>query len=163
SNTFQRAADIARTLGEPEALARAAIGFAETLWRPGLPGEPAVRLLEEALHVLPDTDSTLRARVLAGLAGALSFTGRREPAVAVPQQSTAMARRLADPLLMAVVLDFSFHAFRGQPERITERLAYATEIMRLAEETGEREMVLDGYRVSVLGGTPCSLNDLPRE
>src|SRR5262245_19280229 len=158
SNRFQRTADLARTLGEPEALVRAAIGFAETLWQPGLPGEPAVRLLEEALHALPETDSALRARVLAGLAGALSFTGRQERAVAVAHQSIAMARRLADSLVLAAVLDFSFHAFRGQPERITERLAYATEIMRLAEETGEREMVLDGHVWSIL--TLAELGDI---
>ena len=150
SNTFQRTADLARTLGAPEVLARAALGFQEARWRPGLPGEPGVRLLEEALHALPETDSTLRARVLAGLASALSFTGRREQAVAVAQQSIAMARRLADPRTLAAVLNFSIHAFRGQPENITECLAYATEIVRLAEETGEREMALDGSGWSIL-------------
>ena len=51
SNTFQRTANIARTLGASEALARAALGFQEARWRPGLPGEPAVRLLEEALYL----------------------------------------------------------------------------------------------------------------
>jgi DNA-binding CsgD family transcriptional regulator/tetratricopeptide (TPR) repeat protein len=158
SNTFQRTADIARTLGVPEVLARAAIGFAETRWRPGLPGEPAVCLLEEALHALPETDSALRARVLAGLASALSYTGRRERAVAVGHQSIAMARLLADPLVLAAVLDVSFFAFRGQPERVTERLAYATEIVRLAEETGEREMVLDGYIWSII--TLAELGDI---
>jgi predicted ATPase len=60
SHTFQRTADLARTLGAPEVLARAALGFQEARWRPGLPGEPGVRLLEEALHALPETDSALR-------------------------------------------------------------------------------------------------------
>jgi DNA-binding CsgD family transcriptional regulator len=142
SNTFQRTADIARTLEAPEALACAALGFQEARWRPGLPAEPGVRLLEEALHTLPEADSALRARVLAGLASALSFTGRRDQAVAVAQQSIVMARRLADPRTLAIVLSFSLHAFQGQPEKITECLAYATEIVRLAEETGEREMAL---------------------
>jgi DNA-binding CsgD family transcriptional regulator len=96
--------------------------------------------------------------VLAGLAGALSFTGRREWAVAVAQQSIAMARRLADPLVLAAVLNFSFHAFQGQPERITERLTYATEIMRLAEETGDREMALDGSGWSII--TLAELGDI---
>jgi len=144
STTFQRAADLARTLEAPELLAHAAIGFQEARWRPGLPGEPAVRCLEEALHVLPEADSALRARVLAGLANALSFTGRRDQAVAVAQQSIAMARRLADPRTLAAVLMFSLHAFHGQPGHITQFLAYATEIVRLAEEAGEREMALDG-------------------
>ena len=53
SNTFQRTADLARTLGTSEALARAALGFQEARWRPGLPGEPGVHLLEEALQPLP--------------------------------------------------------------------------------------------------------------
>lgn len=144
SHTFQRAADLARTLGTPEALGRAALGFQEARWRPGLPGEPGVRLLEEALHALPEADSALRARVLGGLANALSFTGRQDRAVAVAQQSIAMARRLADPRTLAAVLMFSLHAFQGQPEHITKCLAYATEIVRLAEETGEREMAVDG-------------------
>ena len=145
SNTFQRTADIARTLGAPEVLARAALGFQEARWRPGLPGEPAVRLLEEALHALPEIDSALRARVMAGLASALAYTGRREQAVAVAHQSIAMARRLADPRALAAVLSFSLHAFQGQPEKTRESLAYATEIVCLAEETGDREMALDGY------------------
>jgi ATP/maltotriose-dependent transcriptional regulator MalT len=144
SSTFQRAADLARTLGAPEVLAHAAVGFQEARWRPGLPGEPAVRLLEEALHALPEADSVLRARALAGLASALSFTGRRDQAVAVAQQSIAMAHRLADPRTLATVLIFSLHVFHGQPEDITTCLAYATEIVRLAEETGEREMAVDG-------------------
>ena len=61
-----------------------------------LPGEPGVRLLEEALHALPETDSALRPGCWQVWL-TLSFTGRREQAVAVAQQSIAMARRLADP------------------------------------------------------------------
>src|SRR5262249_16761 len=41
--TFQRAADIARTRGFSEDLAHAALGFEETTWRPGLPGDTAAR------------------------------------------------------------------------------------------------------------------------
>ena len=55
-----------------------------------------------------------------------------------------MARRHADPRTLAAVLMFSLHAFHGQPEHITQFLAYATEIVRLAEEAGEREMAVDG-------------------
>jgi len=61
-----------------------------------------------------------------------------------------MARRLADPCILAAVLSFSLHAFQGQPEQITECLGYATEILRLAEETGEREMALDARGWSTL-------------
>jgi hypothetical protein len=62
----------------------------------------------------------------------------------VAQQSIAMAHRLADPRTLATVLIFSLHVFHGQPGDITKCLAYATEIVRLAEETDEREMAVDG-------------------
>jgi DNA-binding NarL/FixJ family response regulator len=143
-DTFQRTADIARTLEEPEVLARAALGFQEARWRPGLPGEPGVRLLEEALQALPEADSALRARVLAGLGTALSITGRPERAAAVAQESIAMARRLNDPPTLGAVLYLSLHAFQRQPEKIMERLAYTREIIRLAEETGDRELAVEG-------------------
>ena len=145
SNSFQRIADIARAREAPEVLARAALGFQEARWRPGLPGEPAVRLLEEALHALPEIDSALRARVLAGLASALAYSGRREQAVAVAHQGIAIARRFDDPLALAAVLSRSLLAFVGRPEQTSQRLAYATEVVRLAEEVGDREMALQGY------------------
>ena len=62
-----------------------------------------------------------------------------------------MARRLADPCILAAVLSFSLHAFQGQPEQITECLGYATEILRLAEETGEREMALEFFGLDAAG------------
>ncbi len=79
-DTFQRAADIAHTLGLAEELAHAALGFEETTWRPGLPGDAAARLLERALEALGEEDSTLKARVLGSLARALVFTGAFEEA-----------------------------------------------------------------------------------
>ena len=54
--------------------------------------------------------------ILAGLASALSFTGRREQAVAVAQQSIAMARRLADPRSLAAVLIVSLRLPRTAGE-----------------------------------------------
>ena len=48
------------------------------------------------------------------------------------------------------MLSFSLHAFQGQPEKTRESLAYATEIVCLAEETGDREMALDGCSWSIL-------------
>src|SRR4029453_17358736 len=86
-DTFQRAADTARKLGLPESLAHAALGFEETTWRPGLPGDVAARLLEEALSGLAEGDSSLKARVLGNLARALLFTGAFAPAAAVEAQA----------------------------------------------------------------------------
>ena len=72
---------IARSLGDAERLARAAIGnyrghvFASPGWH-----EPAIDLLEEALTVLPDEDDPLRARVLAALGLEVYFMSDQERA-----------------------------------------------------------------------------------
>ena len=45
---FRAAANIARELGDAELLARAAIGYEDACWRPGIADQGAVELLEEA-------------------------------------------------------------------------------------------------------------------
>jgi tetratricopeptide (TPR) repeat protein len=140
-DTFQRAADIAHMLGLTEELAHAALGFEETTWRPGLPGDAATRLLERALGALGEEDSTLKARVLGSLARGLVFTGSFEAAIGVETQAVEMARRLGDRAALAATLKARFF-FRWRPELIAARLAGATELGKLAEETGDREMAL---------------------
>jgi DNA-binding CsgD family transcriptional regulator len=144
-DTFQRAADIAHTLGLAEALAHAALGFEETTWRPGLPGDAAARLLESALAALGEEDSTLKARVLGSLAKALVFTGAFEEATVIEKQAVEMARRLGDPATLAATLEARFFSSRWQPEHIATRLASAAELVGLSEKTGNREMALRAY------------------
>src|SRR3954469_117844 len=61
---FRAAAQIARELGNTELLARAAIGYEDACWRPGIVDPHAVELLEEATAALGDTSSELRVRLL---------------------------------------------------------------------------------------------------
>ena len=72
---FRAATEIARELGDAQLLARAAIGFEEACWRPGIADQGAVELLEQAAAALGDERSSLRVRLLAGLARALDFQG----------------------------------------------------------------------------------------
>ena len=51
---FASAAAIARSLDSPELLARAAIGYEDACWRPGVARRDAVELLEEALAAVDD-------------------------------------------------------------------------------------------------------------
>jgi DNA-binding NarL/FixJ family response regulator len=143
-DTFQGAADIARTLALPEALAAAALGFEEASWRPGLPGDAAARLLTHALDMLGENESMLKARVLGSLARALAFTTTFEEAEDIEQQAVAMARRLGDPATLAATLRARFYA-RSQPGYIPTRLAHSTELIRLGEAIGDREMILFAY------------------
>ncbi len=94
--SFRRAAEIARELGEGELLARAAIGFETTCWRPGLTDEGARELLEEASAVLGREDSTLRVGLLASLARALEYESDPDRAALAREEAIAMARRIDD-------------------------------------------------------------------
>ena len=51
---FVAASEIARELGDGELLTRAAVGYEEACWRPGIADEGAVELLEEAATALGD-------------------------------------------------------------------------------------------------------------
>ena len=73
---YRAAADLARDLDDAELLATAAVGFEEACWRPAIVDQGAIELLWEASAALPEDDSTLRVKVLAGLARALDFVGR---------------------------------------------------------------------------------------
>jgi tetratricopeptide (TPR) repeat protein len=140
--TFLRAAEIARDLGMVWALGRAALGFEDSSWRPGLPGDAAVGLLEEALSALGEGDSALKARVLAALSRAFIFTGALERAETIGRQAVQMARRLDDPAALAATLRASLSA-RWRPENLGARIAAAAEVIRLAEEVGDRTLVLE--------------------
>jgi predicted ATPase len=107
---FQQAAGLAKALGSSEGLARAALGFEETAWRPGLPGDAVVRLCEEAIMALGEGDSALKARVLGALTRALAFTGAFARVAVVGKQAVEMARRLGDPSALTATLRTSLYA-----------------------------------------------------
>jgi DNA-binding CsgD family transcriptional regulator/tetratricopeptide (TPR) repeat protein len=141
---LRQAAERARQLGSPEALAYAAMGFEEATWRPGLPGGAAVHLLEMALEALGEQDSVLRARVLSSLARALVFAGTQERGMVVGRAAIEMARRIGDISALLVALKAVLHTVMG-PEWLHERLAYATEMLHIAQQTRETEKAIQGY------------------
>lgn len=146
---FWCAAEVARASGDAERLARAALGHEDALLPSGLPrapvGDPAALLLEEALRALPPGEGALRARLLAGLGRALYFAGNDEDAAALNDEAVATARRIGDTGALAYALSARCIAFRAQ-EAPAARLATATELLRLAEETGDRELAIEGRR-----------------
>jgi DNA-binding CsgD family transcriptional regulator len=142
--TFQQAADLARCLGAVADLARAALGFEDASWRPGLPGDAAVQLLETALSALGEGDSPLKARILGGLARALVFAGSLERALHIDQQAVAMARLVGDAATLAATLRTRYYT-RWRPEDVEERLATTTEVISLAEAVGDKDLALESY------------------
>jgi DNA-binding CsgD family transcriptional regulator/tetratricopeptide (TPR) repeat protein len=138
---FKETAGIARELGNGELLARAAIGYEEACWRPGIADRGAVELLEEATAALGDDNLELRAGLLSGLARGLVFQGEHERGAIVRTNAVALARRLDDRVPLARVLVRSYWS-RGTSS-LDEILAMLTEAVGLGQELGDTEILAE--------------------
>jgi tetratricopeptide (TPR) repeat protein len=157
--TFLRAAEAARTLGAPEHLARAALGFGgRFMWARAGTDEHLVPLLDEALRALGDEESPLRVRVMSRLAGALRDQHDRKPRDSLSREAVEIARRLDDPGALAYALSGRWAAIFW-PENPEERRAIVTELVRLAEQTGDRELAHEAHYIRDVG-IPLELGDL---
>jgi tetratricopeptide (TPR) repeat protein len=141
--TFLAAAGTARALGDAPLLGRAALGFAGQWSILGRVDEARLALLEEALAALGGEDSPLRARLLARLALELYYSGEPERRLQLSEEAVALAHELGDPRTLAACLDARHYAL-WRPENVHERLEVAAELRRVAEETGDPELELEG-------------------
>lgn len=143
-DTFREAAEQARRLVRPHALARAALGVAGLGF--GLPrgmvDAEIVTLLEEALRGLAETDP-LWPRVAVRLAVELHFSADAERREGLSQAAVDAARRLPDPATLAYVINARHFAVWDSAE-VEERLALAAEAVRLAERIGDPDLGLQG-------------------
>jgi tetratricopeptide (TPR) repeat protein len=156
--TFGAAAATARALGDGPLLGRAALGFAGQWSILGRVDDARVALLEEALEALGDEDSPLRARLLARLALELYYSGDPERRLALSEEAVELARRLGDPRTLATCLDARHYAL-WRPENVDDRLAVASELRRVAEQTGDPELELEGAGWTVVD--LLELGDVP--
>lgn len=144
--TFLRAAGLARRLGSPERLAKAALGYGAGMggFEFGRVDDGLVALLAEAREALGDEDGPLLARVLGRQATELYFSDRTEERVALGERAVAMARRLGDRATLASTLSARFLTLWG-PENSEQRLQIASDVVALGEEVRDRELVLRGH------------------
>lgn len=141
----ESAFEMARRVGSPEALARAALAYAGRvqLFSAVRSDERAVQLLDEALRVLgSDGEERLLALVMARLAAELTFSDEEERMRELAEGAIAIARRLGDPIVLAPVLKATHWAL-WVPERIVERRRGAAEILDLARASGDPAITLD--------------------
>jgi DNA-binding CsgD family transcriptional regulator/tetratricopeptide (TPR) repeat protein len=138
-DAFRAAATIARELGDGALLARAAIGYEDAGWRPGIFSRETVELLEEAISALGDTEPELRVGLLAGLARALDLRGDRARGAIVRSSAIELARRLDDRSGLAQVLVRSYWS-RGtsSPEEVLGMLGEAKELAEELEDADTR-------------------------
>jgi tetratricopeptide (TPR) repeat protein len=145
SSRAERAADLGRLLGEGELLARAALSLATVAGEPHFvrrADAAIVGLLREALEAVGPEDTALRARLLARLAVALRFraNGAAEERASAAVEAVKMAERLGDPATLLAVLYDRQITMLG-PDSLDARTVALAEILRLASELGDREMM----------------------
>jgi DNA-binding SARP family transcriptional activator len=142
--TFLRAAEIARKRGDAEALARAALGYGGLfVWMAARGDRHLIPLLEEALDALPESDSPLRARLMARLSCAVRDQPDRDRRLPLSEGAVAMARRLGDQRTLAYTLDGRCISMvdPGSMEKLAET---AREVVSIAEALGELEWAFTG-------------------
>ena len=134
--TYARAVEAARRLGDPERLARAALGSAGGRPWSGLGvSDAALRaVLEEAVGGLASDDSALRARLLSRLATELLWSEGRWRGIQLSNEALAMARRVGDPEALAGAL-YAAYAFHDGPDALEQRVELAREMRELAAAT----------------------------
>jgi tetratricopeptide (TPR) repeat protein len=136
----REAATIARTLGDAELGAQAALTYGGVFVF-GIVDPVLVGMLEESLEALPPGDSALRARLLARLAAALQPSPRSGEPVTVAREAIATARRLGDP---AALVDTMYTALAALMDIVdpAETLALNLELEALLLGGQDRERLL---------------------
>ena len=144
--TLLQAAALAQARGAPELLARAALAYGTKYpWGDeGAVDETLVQLLEQAVAMLGEGASALHARLLARLAMALQFAPERNRRLLLGERAVEMARGLGDPRAAAYALH-ARHVTMSAADNLSERLAIATEIIQLAEQTRDLELLFWGH------------------
>jgi tetratricopeptide (TPR) repeat protein len=131
-----QAAELARTLHDPEMLARTALRLgAEFSF--GVVDQILVGLLEEVLAALSPTASALRARSMARLAAARQPAPNPEQPIALAKEAIALAREVGDRKTLVAVLRDARSAYLPMDD-LDERTALDLETLALANETGDR-------------------------
>jgi DNA-binding winged helix-turn-helix (wHTH) protein/tetratricopeptide (TPR) repeat protein len=130
----------ARAAGDAELLAEAAVRLHE--YKIGgnvmVPVAQRLRVLEEARRRLPDANTALRARLLAALGSEVFWDDEPQRAVGILDEAAEIARRVGDAAT-AWHVHYARRLFRFPPSAVSSRSDLAGKMLRLAEETGDRE------------------------
>jgi DNA-binding CsgD family transcriptional regulator/tetratricopeptide (TPR) repeat protein len=119
---------------DPPVRLRAAIGYENAAWRPGLPGTQARALLAHALEGVPeDLDDPSYVRALASLGRATAFTGDTERSRHLADLALEQARGLGDRQLLRHALGTMMWQ-HARPESVGRHRALADELTPLAKE-----------------------------
>ncbi|UOQ88022.1 AAA family ATPase [Agromyces endophyticus] len=118
---------------DPRQRLRAAIGYEDASWRPGLGGRRSRDLLTRALAGVPDDDhDPLVIHGRASLGRAIAFTGDLATAATTGDRAIALARELGDEQALAAALRARVSQTL-RPEGVHDRLVEVDELAPLVE------------------------------
>ncbi len=161
--TFLEAVALATSAHLPEHRARAALGYggSRSGWQRAGDDERLVPLLEEALATIGESDSPLRARLLARLAGALRDQPTLEPRGTLSREAVELARRVGDTDTLVYALASRFMAVWGpDPGELT---AITDEVSELARQSNDPDRAFEALTLrGVLAWTMLAWDDAGR-
>jgi DNA-binding SARP family transcriptional activator len=140
---FARAAALARDLGLPDYLARAALGFEGELVTGGGVWEERRALLEEARDALGDCVSPLRVRVTAKLADVLAGLEPGPRVAALSREVLRIAVQLGNEAGLAAALH-ARHQALAMPAHAAERAELARRVVERSESAGSTTWAMIG-------------------
>ena len=132
--TFEEALEISRALGNPRLFAKAVLGLDLMPLEQRTGGGSHVRLHEDALQMLGDTETPLRVRLLGELAqclGWLGWSGDRRSSE-LTMQAVELARDFDSPETLAEALFGRYFSLRG-PEDLAQRLALSEDLKTIVD------------------------------
>ena len=149
--TALRGAELARTIGSPRHLARAALAYGvnSVFIEAGRVDAAMVGLLEEALAALGDADPTLRACVLHRLSNEMRFSADLSRSAALLAEAREVAKTAGDPALLArVSLGLSWGM---EDERRDEAADESERLAELARQGGDAAVEQSAWAEAAAG------------
>ncbi|HZN15837.1 MAG TPA: AAA family ATPase, partial [Acidimicrobiales bacterium] len=156
--TYQRAIDLARSLGDPQRFAWAAVGFAGD-FEVGMMHPELVVLLDEARHMYGDVDSGDHARVLSRLSMEYYFAEDRGRLSVLAAGGLDMARRVGDRAAEGYALNMVFALHDGM-DHVETRLELTSDALRIGQETNDANVehwgrLFHGFALLEIGDLPA--------
>jgi class 3 adenylate cyclase len=149
--TYDEAATVARAERLPEQLTLAALGLGGLIGF-GLLGNPhLVSLLEEAIETLPDDRYDLQSRARARLAQDIGGGDNPEEArgLLLAEEALLLARKSGDRVAIVRALAARY-SISNRPETMADRLPVSTEMVKVADNSGDRELQLQAHALHLI-------------
>jgi hypothetical protein len=143
--TFTEAAHLARAVGDPELLGRAAVGIVDASLDVSMfvADVEALALLRESLAAIPDHNHRLRVRVLGNLARAQLLDAPPEETIALARESVRIATESDERGLLLLALSDLWWTLLGA-EHFSERMEVSRRIVTEARALSEQRLLLSG-------------------